>query len=235
MFITAQTIRRLIAELDPPLICFMGEGKWAMDAPVDREEYEQLREQQDALKTGRIEGSCYDLTLESIHQCERHKVPFLGRERRIIPTVENMPFVTKLATPETWLLESSTFYLLQSAETINMPPWLMGIAHMRTTEFRSGADVACSFVKPGYRGRITVGMTFPQGLIEIQKGFRFASIAFSHFESDWIAGELLQELKNKTNHDEPMTLEEISAETDPYTGIWSGTKITTDGLEERGY
>lgn len=232
MFLTADSIRRLISELDPPLVCFLGEGKWADD---HCQQYEPLRQEQEDLKTGRIEGSCYDLTLESIHiRRNRHEIPFLGKNKRTIPATESLPILGGDVPPETWMLSSGVFYLLQSAETINMPPWLMGIVHMRTSEFRSGTDVACSFVKPGYRGRITVGMTFPQGLIEIQKGFKFASIAFAMFQGDWIVAELLKELKNDMDYCEPMMLAAISEETDPYAGIWSGCKLTTDGKEERG-
>lgn len=220
--ITAQTIKRLCQELNPPLISFKDPYK-----DYTPEELVVLNAKDASIQGRYIEGSCYDLELESISKkADPYGIPFLGATKRNIPKAIELPICKlKDVPPDTWRLWNHGSYLLQSAETVSLPPWLGGIVHMRTSEFRSGADVACTFIKPGYSGRITVGLTFLLGAIDIQKGFLFASVAFYSFVSDEIVRAY--QFTGQVN--------EVTEQVQPYKGIWKGAKLTTDGKDERGF
>jgi deoxycytidine triphosphate deaminase len=158
-----------------------------------------------------IEGSAYDLTLEAVHVRQRdyYTAAEIGIEHRVIPPTE--PHFISDEDPQRegkwgWWIISGTSALLQSVETVNVPDYLNGVIKPRTSLFRSLATVTCADAHPNYQGKIVVLLTAPHSLW-LEKGCRFASIKFEEFDSD---------------------------ETDAYEGIWTGSKVTTDGKSERG-
>ena len=209
-------------ELDPPLISLFDHSKPIKNRPAFSAIHGELC-------TQFIEGSCFDLTLRYIENQVSGGTPFLGRVTRRIPGGALLEFKPREAPDdpdEVWRLVPGRSYRLQSAEYINMPPWLMGILHNRTSVFRSNADQSLTFIKPGFRGRITTEVHVVQGALDIQKGASFVSLAFALFSPD----EDLQRLEYEQTWQSGSRCDIVASETDPYGSKhdW-GSKVTTDG------
>ena len=224
MFLTAHTIRRLIAELDPPLIDIV--------IPKDLEgpEREVLEEKREGLKARFIEGSCFDLELASIGQidCSEGEFPFLGRDERMIPKTISFEFDNVFAgKKDVRLLCSRQSYLFQSLETINMPPWLCGFVIPRTSIPRAGGSIVTGSISPGFSGRITQCWSSPDTYTYVQKGFRFVSVRFALLIPDATVQRYQRQYYRSTS--------QFTQEVDLYSGIWGGDKLTTEGKTERGF
>jgi len=218
MILTSKSVRRLITELKPPLVdIVIPDGASAVKKA-------ELQKKREALKTSRIEGACFDLELAVVERkADFFKVPFLGRETRMIPPTVKVDFAGEALTgyPDVWRLHDQRSYKLQSLETINMPPYLMGLLHMRTSFFRANGGMSWSFIKPGFSGRIVIEAHMIEGEIDVQQGWKFISLAFARFTDDKMLKVYMDNF-NKQND-----------EIDVYDGIWSGSKITTNGEHER--
>ena len=153
----------------------------------------------------KIEGSKYDLTVGKIFR-ERifSRVPTIGARHREIPSAVPVKGQGRDLLP--WYgLWPGVSYLVQSQETVNMPPGMMGLVVSRTSIFRSHARVVGAVIDPGYMGLVTVALNVKKwNGMWLQQGARFCSIVFAHFDD---------------------------LETDDYIGIWGGDKLTTDGVE----
>lgn len=210
MKISAASIRQLF-NLEPPLISGLSEEQ----------------------KTGRLEGSKVDLTLNAVYTLNLGKKlgSFLGVNLRRTPPTEEIkpnPLPYSPVTAETglgWTLFSG-FYLLQTVETLNMPFWLIGNIKERTTLFRNGTICRVTDADPGFSGQITCALYVPQGAqITIEQYARFLSVRF-------------EPICNVEMFKESPLVFGISTdpnETDPYEGIWSGNKRSTEGELERSY
>ena len=186
--------------------------------------YMPLVETNDPERFGFIEGSAFDLTLGRVYRAAYDEnVPFIGRHKRVIPDVVQKKVCWRQGEPGDpvdavyasvpgewyWTLERGEGYLLESAETVNVPANLCCKVKARSSIFRSFATMTCSDAHPNYQGKLVVLVVphHPNGLV-IEMGARFAYVRFEEFDG---------------------------AETDCYAGIWSGSKITTGGKEERAY
>lgn len=179
-----------------------------------------------------LEGSKVDLTLESVSTLQlASSLPFMGIDFRITPpTKEIMPSDLPVSprlrdTGKGWLLFPG-FYLLQTTESLNMPYWLVGNIKERTTLFRNGTICSVTDADPGFSGKITCALYVPPGSqLTIEKGARFLSIRFEPIITLWLS------------NGNPCLFNIVSepSETDPYSGIWSGDKKSTEGKVERGY
>ena len=181
---------------------------------------------------GQHEGSKVDLTLKSVSTLQLSgAIPFLGIDTRITPPTQIIdpaplphdPVLRKSGVG--WVLFSG-FYLLQTAEHLNMPYWLIGSIKERTTIFRDGAICRVTDADPGYHGAITCALYLPpRSQLVIEQGARFLSIRFEPIVSMvfWDDGT-------------PDTYELAEKEeVDIYGGIWSGDKRSTEGQAERGF
>lgn len=208
MKLSAQTIRELLKQ-DPPLVTDMSDR---IAKP--------------------LEGSKVDLTLDSVSTLKLSGMtPFLGLDLRITPPTQIMPPVLLPCNPNLgkvgagWVLFSG-FYLLQTAETLNMPFWLIGNIKERTTLFRNGTICRVTDADPGFVGKITCALYVPpSSQLTIEKGARFLSIRFEPIVTLWLS------------NGKPcmMNISTDPIETDPYNGIWSGNKKSTEGKAERSY
>jgi deoxycytidine triphosphate deaminase len=101
------------------------------------------------------------------------------------------------------------FYLVKTAEAVNMPPSLVGVIRPRTTTFRCGAILQCADIAPGYRGELTFGLIyFGDRPLRIERHARIASLRFSVLDG---------------------------AEDYVYDGVWQGGRVSTDGEETRAH
>lgn len=208
MKLSAETIRGLI-KAQPPLITDVSDR---MTVP--------------------LEGSKVDLTLNSVSTLQLSaKSSFMGINVRITPPTKEISPIPLPCSPNTgavgvgWTLFSG-FYLLQTVETLNMPYWLVGNIKERTTLFRNGAICRVTDADPGFSGKITCALYVPPGSqLTIEKGARFLSIRFEPIITLWLS------------NGKPCLFNIVAdpSETDPYNGIWSGDKKSTEGEVERSY
>ena len=209
MKLSAQTIRELL-RVNPPIVSNIGDR---MLQP--------------------FEGSKIDLTLDTVSTLvmQGNLSAFMGLDvRKTPPTHEIKPGLlphspTIGKTNMGWTLFPG-FYLMQTVETLNMPYWLIGNIKERTTLFRNGTICRVTDADPGFSGKITCALYVPpQSQLTIERGARFLSIRFEPIISVIFSKE------------KPLMFNIASdpSETDPYNGIWSGDKRSTEGKTERGY
>jgi deoxycytidine triphosphate deaminase len=212
MMISSEIIRHLIAET----------GMVSLPDDCDREISALFDEQ-----LGHIEGSAFDLRLRSVSAAaDKHSYPAIGMRERDIPKyLRIMPITSDThrnpaIKRDYWFLERGKSYLLQSHECIKLPEYLGADVKTRTSMFRSGVHQACTRISPGYSGHITTAVhipTYSPG-VYIEYGARFCTVDF----------QLILSLKRFHQ------LLDLDVNSDRYSGIWSGDKTTTDGIE-RGY
>ena len=211
MKISASTIREILV-LDPTFISPM---------PEDRLNHP-------------FEGSKVDLTLNSVFTLNRSTdsfCSFMGINlRRTPPTIELQPELLPISPSmprvgQGWMLGPG-YYLLQTVEKLNMPPWLVGVIKERTTVFRNGSIIRVTDADPGYCGHITAGLFVPPGsALTLEKEVRFLSIKFEPIIEISFVGDEPDDFYISLNPEN----------NDPYKGIWGGNKNSTEGIIERGY
>lgn len=80
------------------------------------------------------------------------------------------------------------YYLVQTAEAINVPLNVMPITYPRSSLFRAGLLLLVTKSDPGYKGQLTFGLTnlspFP---VKLQLGARICNIVFHSIEGEGIA------------------------------------------------
>lgn len=129
------------------------------------------------------EGVGVDLRLGSVHriikggayiQVDSEKE--LGKRKGVKTRVvaEFVEGVTQEIT-----IKPGEYYLAQTYEELETPPDLMPLVHPRTSLFRAGLLLLNSKTDPGYKGRLTMGLTnlspFP---VKLQMGARICNIIF---------------------------------------------------------
>lgn len=96
---------------------------------------------------------------------------FLGKEKRKMPEIEKVFEKGKV------LLKKNEFVLVETEEKVKMSKKLAGIILPRSSLSRSGIALLTSFVDPGFKGSLTVGMkNLGNGDFEIEIGARFAQL-----------------------------------------------------------
>ncbi len=211
MKISASTIRQLL-EMDPTFI-----------APMSRDR-----------KSQPLEGSKVDLTLKSVFTLDRSAESlsaFMGVKLRTTPATvtikpQDLPVSPSLPrVGQGWTLTTG-YYLLQTVEQLNMPHWLIGVIRERSTIFRNGSIVRVTDADPGFCGHITAGLYVPPGSqLTLEENVRFLSIKF----------EPITNIVFRDNLPDSMRISLDPADNDPYEGVWTGDKTSTQGLVERGY
>ena len=207
MFLSAKSIRNSLKDYD--LRILIG------DDNIDPEQ--------------RFEGSKIELTLGDVYEINRGRLPsVIGVKSRLIqegkPIRPREPVHNPYVSMDNpyWPLGEGV-YLLQTRETVIMPIDKIGVIQQRTSIFRSGCSIQNSFIDPGFNGRITVGLNVPPDVnIEIEQGSGILNL--------WLTQIMTWAGYGNGNRYLPA----YPDETDPYQGIWSGDKTTTDGKVERG-
>lgn len=139
------------------------------------------------------EGTGIDLRLGAVHKIteggayiEADGEHGLGR-RHGVETTELHKLVEGVV-PDEFIAEPNEYYLIQTAETINVPLDLMPMVYPRSSLFRSGLLFLATKTDPGYKGPLTFGLVnlskFP---VKLQLGARVCNIVFNAIEGETIA------------------------------------------------
>lgn len=182
-------------------------------------------------KGERIEASKYDLCVGRVFRSKGlYPVSLIGvNERQIqeMVAIEPMPLIFRHVSWNNmgWPLESGV-YFLQSAEIVNMPPWLSALIVSRTSIFRAGCLLTGSVIDPGFSGNILVRLEVPETYtLMLEQGAKVMSLIFQTIGTleNVSPGEL----------DELKFINSLIAN-ERYTGIWTGDRVSTQGEVERG-
>jgi len=148
------------------------------------------------------EGAGFDLRAGELYSTKEEG--FLGVEERKTPAVEliakfNPQEVKKIS------LKPKTYYLIKTAEKLNMPQNLLALFTPRSTLFRSGLYILGGQTAPGYRGELTVGIyNFSEKEFVLEMGARVLHIMFfeikgesSLYRGQWQGGRVSAKKKEK--------------------------------------
>ena len=106
----------------------------------------------------------------------------LGR-RKGVKSKEIAVYVHGAKKQNEIIIKPGDYFLAQTYETINTPMDLMPLVFPRTSLFRAGLLLLNSKTDPGYRGKLTMGLTnlspFP---VKLQMGARICNIVFFKIE-----------------------------------------------------
>ena len=151
-----------------------------------------------------IEGTTVDLRVGALFR------PLSGAklhvDSRVTPKIE---CVADLARGDRFYsIKPGEYLLAQTIETVNLPESIFATLSPRTTMFRSGLFVACTYISPNYQGKLTCAVkNLSEHEVELELGFRILICAFY----------------------------EIAGKAVPYRGVWQGQRVSTDGQHERPY
>jgi len=121
-------------------------------------------------KQANIQPAGVDLRIKCIYKLKSKAS--LGKRRK-------MPKVEKICEKGKFVLKPNEFVLVETMEKVNLPQNLAGIILPRSSLSRCGIALLTSFVDPGFKGTLTIGMKnlseFP---FEIEVGTSFAQLIF---------------------------------------------------------
>ena len=153
------------------------------------------------------EGTGIDLRLGSVHKMieggayiEADGEAGLGK-RHGVKTEEILKIKESDAQDEL-IISPGEYYLVQTAESLNVPLDLMPMVYPRSSLFRGGLMLLATKTDPGYKGPLTFGLTnlslFP---VKIQLGARICNIVFYKIEGD-VVGYRGQHQGGRVSHGE---------------------------------
>ncbi|OGM15293.1 hypothetical protein A2V56_01745 [Candidatus Woesebacteria bacterium RBG_19FT_COMBO_42_9] len=149
------------------------------------------------------EGAGFDLRVGRVY--EIFGEAFLGIKDRQTPKAK---LVAKYNPRKraSYTLRPGEYVLMMTMESFKLPPDIVGYTSSRTTVFRSGVNLICSPIQPGYVGELTFGLK-NEGPVDFtfELGARIAHVQFDYVQGGGAA----------------------------YRGQWQGGRVTTSGREEQ--
>lgn len=139
------------------------------------------------------EGVGIDLRLGSVHKIikggafiEADGEASLGK-RKGVETKLVAEFLESEEIQKEILVKPGQYYLVQTVEEINTPSDLMPLVHTRTSLFRAGILLLNSKTDPGYKGKLTMGLTnLSPFAVKLQLGARICNIVFHKIKGSTI-------------------------------------------------
>lgn len=187
----AGNIRRMCRGFEPPLI-----------EPPEWEDPEVWDNRLDW-----IEGSLFDIRVDSISVSRRGETAFLGVNSRKVAIQD------KIEPNENgvWFLHAGMYHMA-SMEKLNFPQNVYGCVHPRKTLSNQNAILVTTSIGNGYSGWLDAAIYVPFGYtVEIERGARYIAIEVGVFaETD-------------------------PEELDPNMGVWKDKRVTEVSGEMRGY
>ena len=167
-----------------------------------------------------IEGSQFDLTLDTIFlPVLKRFTPFIGRYSRETPGLEEVESAySPVRKEEIWKLAPG-YYIGTTGETVSLPFWMKGLLGARTSCFMCGVIPEVTFVNPEFSGLLRFGLDV-HNYVEIGKGARVITLNFDIFD-----------LFQKYDEKYLLELTKHGDKVQPYKGIWTGSKVSTEGVE----
>lgn len=151
-----------------------------------------------------IEGTTVDLRVGAFYRPASGAK--LHTDARVTPRIDCVADITK--GDRFLTIKPGEYLLAQTIETVNLPEGIFATLAPRTTMFRSGLYVGCTYISPNYQGKLTCAVkNLSEFDVEIELGFRILICAFY----------------------------EISGKAVPYRGVWQGQRVSTDGQVERPF
>ncbi|MCL4366544.1 dCTP deaminase [Patescibacteria group bacterium] len=131
------------------------------------------------------EGVGIDLRLGSVHKIvkggafiEADNNVKLGK-RKGVETKLVAEYLEDKKIQKEIVIKPGQYYLVQTVESVNTPLDLMPIVHTRTSLFRAGLLLLNSKTDPGYKGKLTMGLTnLSPFAVKLQMGARICNIVF---------------------------------------------------------
>lgn len=161
-----------------------------------------------------IEGSQFDLTIETLYAHSPSSSPHLGRYSRDTGRLVEVGTLSLTSIDEEgWILYPDTHYIGLTGETVNFPINLRGRLAGRSSDYVIGIYPGVTNISPGYSGKLKFGL-YVGTRTKLGKGARIITMTV-----------------------EPIVnlLDIISAakgsDIQPYGGIWGGSKVTTNNTE----
>lgn len=151
------------------------------------------------------EAGQYDLRISELFTLDENESGYIGINVRTTPRV--FPVVPN-GRPTAFMLHPYTSALMRTLESVTPPPNMIGIIHPRTTTFRCGLLMSFGDVPHGYSGQLTFGLfLMAKRPMLIDRYARIASIRFA----------------------------QTTPPARPYSGVWQGGAISSDGEPIRPY
>jgi deoxycytidine triphosphate deaminase len=125
------------------------------------------------------EGAGYDLSAGELWALSDAKGAFIG-------VTERETFKYEPAKPDKdgfWSLYPQGFWVVETRESVDMPPYLVGRMSSRTTMFTCGLFMAFGPVQPGYKGTLRFGLrNVSSETVTLERGARICHIQFELIE-----------------------------------------------------
>lgn len=140
------------------------------------------------------EGTGIDLRLGSIHKIieggafiEADGIAGQGM-RKGVKTEELASFNPDSDTQDFIVVKPGEYYLVQCVETVNTPMDLMPLVYPRSSLFRAGLLLLYSKTDPGYKGKLTFGLTNLSPFdVTLQMGARICNMVFHIIEGETVS------------------------------------------------
>ncbi|MDQ3098517.1 MAG: hypothetical protein M3Q44_02115 [bacterium] len=140
------------------------------------------------------EGTGIDLRLGSIHKIieggafiEADGTAGQGM-RKGVKTEELASFKRDSEKQEDISIKPGEYYLVQCVETVNTPMDLMPVVYPRSSLFRAGLLLLYSKTDPGYKGKLTFGLTNLSPFeVRLQMGARICNMVFHIIEGETVS------------------------------------------------
>lgn len=127
------------------------------------------------------EGAGFDLRLGEVYSISGKG--FLGINERQTPEPELIASY-KEDKKEIFTIKPGEFYLVKTIESVNLPGDIAAHLYARSTLFRSGLNLLCTQIAPGYTGELTMGLSnIGQLEMDIEIGARIAHVQFERVEA----------------------------------------------------
>lgn len=175
-----------------------------VDKLLERVEKEKLVENLCEREMTNPEGTGFDLRLGEIHELEGGG--FLGLENRDTPKTNKIAEFDPSKEETFFEFKPGKYYLITTAESVNLPLDLTAFIVSRTTLFRSGLALFNGAVQPGYCGKLSFALcNLGANSIKVALGARIVHITFH----------------------------EVNGKTNVYRGQWQGGRVSTEGEEKQ--
>jgi deoxycytidine triphosphate deaminase len=140
------------------------------------------------------EGVGFDLRLGSVHKIveggayiEADGEAGLGK-RKGVKTEELANFREGSKEQEDFIVKPGEYYLVQTIESVNTPSDLMPVVYTRSSLFRAGLLLLNSKTDPGYKGKLTMGLTnLSPFKVRLQMGARICNMVFFRIEGKTVS------------------------------------------------